>query len=200
MNKIFGSLVICGVSGFSTITRADCPNPFPAQPTPENLRECFLEVSRLKTDIAALRSKEETGIPIGAVVAFRAAPNAPSTCPLGWAALAEVRGRVIVGAGPHTNRDEKGAPLTEHLPSANGGVETSTLTLRELPAHTHEFRGEPVTRGGRNPGPGRELAIGDPDANLGFYTPKGTIAPAGNGMSFSNMPPYFAMLYCVKEK
>ena len=59
-------------------------------------------------------------VPSGAVMAFNLA-----TCPAGWTPLAAAQGRVIVGVGP-------GLTLGTAV-----GADGVTLTLAQLPAHTH---------------------------------------------------------------
>lgn len=47
------------VSGLlcASIAWADCPSPLPQSPTSEDLRSCFSEIEKLRTDVAALTNK-----------------------------------------------------------------------------------------------------------------------------------------------
>ncbi len=87
---------------------------------------------------------------------------------------------------------------------ASGGSETTTLTLSNLPSHTHAlnaFNGGATTQ---NPG-GNYLAV--PDARLGtpiydVAAPTATMAlatlgPAGGTLPITNIQPYLCVNFCI---
>lgn len=63
-------------------------------------------------------------IPAGAVMAFNLA-----SCPTGWTSLAGAAGRIIVGVGNNGTNS--------YALSASGGSDNITLSVAQLPAHTH---------------------------------------------------------------
>jgi hypothetical protein len=149
-----------------------------------------------------LISKAIGGVPSGAVVAFDLSPDEP--CPDGWTTWREATSRVIIGAGngdlsyeAKFKKDENGVELTSRAYREHGGAERETLIEDQLPPHTHEFTGFPITTGG-NDGLGNVLAVGDRTV-YGKYTPDGTISVVGKGNSINNMPPYVALYYCKKR-
>ncbi len=198
------SLKLISAVGLSTIfsneaaAQAACPDPIPDEVTPAQLIAC---VKKVKTEVDTLRSLAT--IPSGAVLAFDTlSPTVPAECPEGWRSHRELRGRMIVGAGVHSNTDENGIELSKHTIGDTGGAETHKLGKAELPPHEHNV-GEFI-------GGGADQRVGG-----GPYTyvfPHGSIKPPhtpGNFVSgktsgllaraHNNMPPYLALLYCIKE-
>ncbi len=138
-------------------------------------------------------------IPSGAILAFDTIPNAPVKCPDGWNPHRELRGRMVVGAGKHSNKDEKGQPLNIYDIGAKAGEEKHLLTEKEMPSHNHQFQGSPISLyGWSKPSPSK-VGIGDTTAHGGNYTPSGAITNTGGNLAHNNMPPYFALLYCIKK-
>lgn len=141
-------------------------------------------------------------VPSGAVSAF----DLKEGCPQGWSHYPEAWGRFLIGAVMADDirkipsgfaEDARGVDLKPKPFGEPGGAEASELTDRELPTHTHDFIGTPVTRGG-NGGTGRVLAVGDGNSYQ-EYAPEGRIGPKGDGVSFTNMPPYVALHFCKKD-
>ena len=78
----------------------------------------------------------------GIVAAFNRTEH-EGTCPTGWEKFIHAGGRTIIGAGQHSNVDEKGISLPV-LPSyldnnitSIGGKHNYTLNLSNLPPHQH---------------------------------------------------------------
>lgn len=169
-----------------------------------------------------------TEIVEGAVVAF------PFECreDLGWKPYFPAAGRFVVGAGRHheedgepKNLDAVGEPLTIYAgPSdlsavtlqrpraANdagdfriGGVETHTLTVDEMPAHSHPgsriATGGPVIENANRGGVSFRVDVGQ--AGDRILSPVSDIVPViesqGGGQPHNNMPPYIALYFCKKE-
>lgn len=129
-------------------------------------------------------------------------------------ALPNLNGRFPVGIGT----DPQGA--TYWLGQV-GGVSSQTLTAAQLPPHTHLATGtvtgtvtlNAASSGGTASAPAgqyladsRRSAIyagGTPDAALGTGaatfagTATVTVAPAGNGQSVDNRPPYLGLRFCI---
>jgi len=117
--------------------------------------------------------------PSGAVIAFDL-----DQCPAGWEEFDLAKGRVIVG----TKGSENG--LTDRQRGYCAGEENHTLTVDEMPAHSHSFSTHYSS--GRHSG----RVTGD-------YTRYGyssvTTSSSGGNKSHNNMPPYTVLLYCKKK-
>ena len=152
----------------------------------------------------------------GAVIAFDRSEGVSAisngACPFGWTRFEPASGRMIVGAGRHGNLDENGNKLTEH-PSflddhekddAIGGSETHTLTIEEMPKHSHRVateEGKPITFGGFNYQNGvNELHIWHSRGTKSeLYLKAEEIKPDTPTLPHNNMPPYIALYFCKKE-
>lgn len=106
----------------------------------------------------------------------------------------DLRGRTVIAAG-------QGAGLTNRAVGALGGVETHVLTVAEMPSHTHSALPHAHTEIGVIPAPGA-LAPGAPVAyaiaQATFTGSSGlTIENTGGDGPHENMPPFFALKYCM---
>ena len=73
-----------------------------------------------------------------------------------------------------------------------GGAESVTLTLSQIPSHTHSYVGHTY------PGSGPEQnQSGGPEDRTSFNVNK-TTGSAGSGQSHENRPPYYALCYIMK--
>ena len=94
--------------------------------------------------------------------------------------LPDIRGRAPIGAG-------QGSGLTNRGLAATGGAETHTLSIAEMPAHTHNY-----TRGVDN------------NAGSSFATPASaataaeTTTSTGGGGAHNNMQPFLVLNYIIK--
>jgi hypothetical protein len=139
-------------------------------------------------------------LPVGMIAPFNISTR-ELKCPEGWALFSEAVGRFIVGAGfSAANRDQNGRQLTGRPsfaedPSASvGGEEQHTLTVAEMPQHSHQVyphAGSIIGASGRFPG------AGSADPNLTSRTDGRTDA-AGGGQPHNIMPPFIALVYCRK--
>ena len=142
-----------------------------------------------------------TSLPDGAVVAF----DRDSGCPRDWSLFEPAISRTIVGAvagrsASAPTQDENGELLSARQYRADGGAEMHTLTVEEMPGHTHAFPAD------------TEVVFLDRSADRETdYIPEGqqkwenfiTKGPkldtVGKGNSHNNMPPYIALYFCKKE-
>lgn len=133
---------------------------------------------RIQSDLAKLGS-----IPAGVILAYH---NADGTIPAGWAicdgqnGTPDLRGRFILGASESRTAGSK------------GGSETHTLTVDELPAHTHTVSGVTITEStaGGSLFSGGEDEISPGDSSISGAT--------GKGAAIDMMPPYYVLVYIMK--
>lgn len=103
-------------------------------------------------------------------------------------ALPDLQGRVPVGAGT------SGASNQEYVVGQEGGSETHTLRLTEMPQHTH-----PVALGPATPGAAGSVAA-SPGGAAANAPAAGTVLPAGGNQPFSILQPYLALpaVICIE--
>ena len=126
--------------------------------------------------------------------------------------IPDLRGRTIIGTGGGTN-------LTNRLVGATGGTESETLTIAQMPSHTHtgntSFAGSHkhsldimTDKGAGNESPHLSTTS---DANTDYYhldtNPVGnhthdslSILSVGGGESHNNMHPFIVLNYIIKAK
>ena len=134
-----------------------------------------------------------SAVPAEAVVAF----DRPQGCPGGWTDMGpQWRGLTTVVAVSDTN-DAYGFRRT-------GGEPEVTLSVDEMPRHSHSFTGTPIRAGGWGGNVTHPVGVGDHVTHL-TYVPSGTIGHAGGDPGtgqtnpHNNMPPYIALYYCKKD-
>lgn len=131
-------------------------------------------------------------VPAGAVLAFDLV-----ACPTGWTAYSAAAGRNVVGVGVG------GSGLTARTLGQTGGAETHTLSVAQMPAHSHVERipttqGSTVVAASASDAPGGSRFSVQPSGgaqDAGDLTTGDT----GGGQSFGVMDPFIALLYCRKS-
>lgn len=133
-------------------------------------------------------------LPSGAVVAFSG-----GSCPSGWVELTSLRGRMLIGTNPTASGGISARSLGQ-----TGGAETHTLTIAELPSHSHGggatsdpvgVAGVTFNTAGAMTGSGWGLLT----APSGLRWAPGGIANTGGGGAHNNMMPFISLLYCVRS-
>lgn len=122
----------------------------------------------------------QLAVPKGAVMAFNLAG-----CPEGWNPFEKLNGRVIVGAG-------KGPDLTDRPLGKQGGAETHTLSVAEMPSHSHTYTN--TFNGSILDNPHSFSA----QPRYGTRGDKATLDTGGNG-PHNNMQPFHTLLYCERN-
>ncbi len=97
--------------------------------------------------------------------------------------IPDMRGRVGVGMG-------QGAGLTNRTLAATGGEETHTLTVNEIPAHTHSYVNNVGDQSTDNAF-GTETAADQADYNQ-------TTGSTGGGLAHNNMQPFVVIRHLIK--
>lgn len=103
-------------------------------------------------------------------------------------ALPNNRGRVPIHVG------------SGHTLGQQGGEQAHTLTLAEMPTHTHLVQGSSASTGGNvSPAgryPGGANNAYHPPASLTALDP-GTVANAGGSQPHQNMQPFLTLSFCI---
>ena len=120
--------------------------------------------------------------------------------------LPDLRGRTVIGTS------------SSHALASTGGAETQTLTVAQLPSHTHTVSGSTESAGAHthtvnNAASGTKAAIniqnygsgstsGSVINSAGAHTHDitGTAEATGSGASIPNMQPYSTLNYIIKVK
>jgi|GEM_PF-3799441 len=133
-------------------------------------------------------------LPLGSIVAFAQRECPPSE--EGWRRFEDAEGRFILGWS-----DGEGLPSMESRAirqfDSEGGAETHTLSIDEMPAHTHPFQGSPFTRGGYGGGSRDDVSQGGNVIPQNTLTPRGEVLSNGGDQPHNNMPPYIALTWCI---
>lgn len=108
-------------------------------------------------------------------------------------ALPDLRGRVPI----HVGRSNGGG---DHREGQKGGEETHTLSVNEMPQHTHVLHA--VQGAGNQPiATDGFLANGGSDTYAGPNNPTdmnaGAVLNTGGGQAHENMQPYLALNFCI---
>ena len=118
--------------------------------------------------------------------------------------LPDLRGRVAIGIG-------QGPGLSNYDQGQAGGVEQETITVNQMPAHTHALTVTAAVQvsttnpdsdeagGGHltNTSSNFYAAAGTPGNNLGGVSASGTAANTGGSQPVSVMQPYLALNYII---
>ena len=92
----------------------------------------------------------------------------------------DLRNRFVVGAGSGSN----------YSVNDTGGADSVTLTVDQIPAHTHTYIDQYVAiNNGYRPWPANNNDCAARNVNSGS---------AGGGQSHENRPPYYALCYIMK--
>jgi len=110
-------------------------------------------------------------------------------------ALPDLRGRVGIHFG-------QGPGLSPYALGQVGGTETTSLTINNLPAHTHPFAppcvDDDATGGiptGKSPATSANNIYASPTGTATMAP--GTTGPTGGSQPFSILPPYLAVNWCI---
>ena len=108
--------------------------------------------------------------------------------------LPDLRGRAPIAQG-------SGPGLTPRSLAESAGVESETLSVAEMPSHTHSFRASSAN--GTGDRPGASVFARDPaampefgaaaDASLGA----GAVANAGGAQAHNNMQPFLTLTFLI---
>lgn len=131
----------------------------------------------------ALSSLLGPPVPSGAVVAFNTAFDSKK-CPEGWEHYQLGAGRFLLGSG-------KGREL-----HADGGAETHTLTVPEMPTHNHDSGKYSLVVKSHTETTDETDDIGGEEINVRRGFP---MVSQGEGKAHNNMPPFLVVNFCKKK-
>ena len=176
------------------------------------------DISTLKVSTLTTTSVSGNGtIPINGIIIWSGASTA---IPTGWALCdgqnntPDLRGRFVLGAGAGTS-------LTARSVGDKGGEEKHTMTISEMPAHTHTATAT-VSNNGKHShtyysGYGSNAGIGGGSfhsGEIGYkatantstdngehnHTVTVTLDTTGSGTAFNVMPPYYVLAYIMRTQ
>ena len=110
---------------------------------------------------------------------------------LGKLQIPDLRGRFILGGNTDAN---KLASLGKYDYNSTGGAEKHTLSIDEMPSHTHYWCGG--GGGGGIDGSGPANWDGNMSSNCQYQ--RINVKPTGNNQPHNNMPPYYVLAYIYK--
>jgi len=113
--------------------------------------------------------------PAGAVVAF-----ASASCPAGWSAATWANGRQIIGTS------------ASYALWATGGEASHTLSVNEIPSHSHQYNISINQGGWAGLPPTANNKAANENSNRTTYA-------TGGGAAHNVMDPYIALKYCIKN-
>lgn len=125
----------------------------------------------------------EAGVPVGGIILWSGAANA---IPAGWAlcngsnGTPDLRGRFVIGAGG------------SYSVGNTGGEESVTLTLKQIPSHSHGIGVASIERKS-----GGTFQAGTNNYYAGIA---GDSDSAGGGKAHNNLPPYYALCYLMRTE
>ena len=123
----------------------------------------------------------DSGVPVGSIVIWSGTEsNIPENWHLcdGTNGTPDLRGQFVIGAG------------TDYEVGDTGGEVEHTLTLNEMPRHTHEI---PVKNSTSSTRP--TIVLTD-TSYYALHT--SLLRDAGRSQPHNNMPPYYALCYIMK--
>ena len=110
-------------------------------------------------------------------------------------ALPDLRGRAPIGMGP-------GPGLTNRVWGEVSGSESTTLSVSNLPSHTHALNVK--TGVGSQAAPGGNILAASDQRNSQYSSAAAdtimstsAIGNSGSGLAFTNMPPYLGSNFCI---
>ena len=121
-------------------------------------------------------------VPVGGIILWSGASNA---IPTGWAlcngtnGTPDLRGRFVIGAGG------------SYSVGNTGGEESVTLTVKQLPAHSHSIGVASIAQKS-----GGTFRSGTSNYYSGIA---GTSGETGQDAAHNNMPPYYALCYIMRK-
>lgn len=109
--------------------------------------------------------------------------------------LPDLRGRVPIHPG-------QGPGLSAYVLGEVGGTETTTLTIPNMPAHSHMLNGDNGGSGKEYPGPNHVIGASVTDKMYSVNAPNVNMNPAsigvtGAGLPFSNLEPYLCINFII---
>jgi len=107
--------------------------------------------------------------------------------------LPDLRSRVAIHPG-------QGPGLSRYRLGEKGGVETATLSINQIPAHTHLMRGNSGQPSESNPEagfPANSAAIGEDLYNSTGNVNMGSTTPTGGSQNHPNIQPFQCVNYII---
>jgi microcystin-dependent protein len=108
--------------------------------------------------------------------------------------LPDLRGRVPIGAGQATGVDENGQSFTNRVIAAAGGAERHTLTVAQIPAHSHAIPLYDYSDGGQ----ANLTTAGTDDVGDFRSNSQDPVDNTGGNQPHNNMQPFLVVNHIIK--
>jgi predicted nucleic acid-binding Zn-ribbon protein len=135
------------------------------------------EINALKARVSALENKILGLVPTGTIAMF-----STNYCPTGWSAVSSIRDRVPVGA------------QGSYYPGTTGGQNSVTLSVANLPNHTHPFSAYSNDVFVR-----QADGSGQPLYHQRSYSSNTSGCSGCSNAPFDNRQPFIALTFCSKN-
>jgi microcystin-dependent protein len=147
--------------------------------------------------------------PVGCIIIWSGTTN---NIPVGWAicdgqivngfTTPDLRGRFVICSGEGYDSGTTGGSETQTLTVSNMPAHTHTGTTASAGAHTHQVQmaDGPTVSGAQNIGrvDANNINAYRPTTSAGAHTHTFTTASTGSGTAFSIVPQYYSLIYIVK--
>lgn len=136
-------------------------------------------------------------VPSGGIIMWS---GSIATIPTGWALCDGTNGtpdlteRFIIGAGSNDNLSVTGTGA--YAVGSTGGANSVTLTIGQMPAHTHTFNGSGDNSVDDWTNPASKGQFRNLNDRPGTYT--AGMNSTGGGLPHENRPPYYALAFIMK--
>jgi prepilin-type N-terminal cleavage/methylation domain-containing protein len=118
------------------------------------------------------------------------------SCPSGFEKFSKAEGRTLIGAGNLYDSDS-GQTMSYSVGQV-GGKAKHTLSINEMPSHSHDFRDAYwAEHWGDTGAKNKAGSHGGQDHDNNYYTRAATTEAVGGGQSHENRMPYYVVNWCI---
>ena len=180
------------VAQFNTIKNSVNENSNKIKDINNEISTSKSSVNNLENKLKELEKKlttaaKKNNIPIGMIALWS---GDESTIPTGWQRVSEMSGRIPIGVGQGTDKNNVSKNFNVN---EKGGEYEHTLSVNEMPKHAHEFTGDDqLSKAHRivRENPGYDADSDNSGASKVYLT-----GDTGGGLPHNNIPPYYGVYF-----